>query len=107
LRDELKVFFIDHNVHLSDRLYDDEFLTQLAYLGDVFSLLNDLNLGLEETSATIFIVQDRIEAVIKKLELFSVCIKDNTLVFPSLYDFLCAKELKLTDNVKCDIVIST
>jgi hypothetical protein len=43
--------------------------------------------------------------MIKKLELFSLCInKDNTQVFPSLDDFLCANELKLTDNVKCDIV---
>jgi hypothetical protein len=42
--------------------------------------------------------------MIKKLELFSVCInKDNTQVFPSLYDSLCGNELKLTDNVKCDI----
>ena len=88
----------------SDRLHDDEFLTRLAYLGDVFSHLNDLNLGLQGLSATIFNVRDKIEAMIKKLELFSVCInKDNTQVFPSLYDFLCANELKLTDNVKCDI----
>jgi hypothetical protein len=36
LRDELKVFFTDHHFHLSDRLHDDEFLTRLAYLGDVF-----------------------------------------------------------------------
>ena len=44
--------------------------------------------------------------MIKKLELFSVCIsnKDNTQVIPSLYDSLCANALKLTDNVKCDIV---
>ena len=39
LRDDLKVFFTDHNFHLSDRLHDDEFLTQLAYLDDVFSHL--------------------------------------------------------------------
>jgi hypothetical protein len=47
LRDELKVFFTDHHFHLSDRLDDAEFLTRLAYLGDVFSRLNDLNLGLQ------------------------------------------------------------
>jgi hypothetical protein len=42
--------------------------------------------------------------MIKNLELFSVCInKDNTQVFTSLYVCLCANELKLTDNVKCDI----
>ena len=54
LRDEHKVFFNDHHFHLSDRLHDDEFLTRLAYLGDVFSHLNDLNLGLQGLSATIF-----------------------------------------------------
>ena len=49
-------------------------------------------------------MRDNIEAMIKKLELFSVCInKDNTQVFPSLYDFLWANDVKLTDNVKCDI----
>ena len=49
-------------------------------------------------------MRDKIEAMIKTLELFSVCInKDNTQVFPSLYDILCAYELKLMDNVKCDI----
>jgi hypothetical protein len=92
LRAELNVFYTDHNLHLSDHLHDDEFLTRLAYLGDVFSRLNDLNLGLQGLSATIFNVRDNIEAMIKKLELFSVCInKDNTQVPPSLYDFLVCK----------------
>ena len=50
-------------------------------------------------------MQDKIEAMIKKLELFSVWInKDNTQVFTLFYVFLCANEIKLTDNVKCDIV---
>ena len=53
-----------------------------------FFSLNDLNLGLQGLSTTIFNVRDKIEAMIKKLELLSVCInKDNTQVFPSLYDF--------------------
>ena len=52
LRDELKVFFTDHYFHLSDTLHDDEFHTRLAYLGDVVSPLNDLNLGLQGLSAT-------------------------------------------------------
>ena len=71
---KLKVFFTDHNFQLSDRLHDNKFLTRLAYLGDVFSRLNDLNLGLQELSASIFNVRDNIEAMIKKLELFSICI---------------------------------
>ena len=51
---ELKVIFTNHYFHLSDHLHDDEFLTRLAYLGDVFSRLNDLNLGLQGLSGTIF-----------------------------------------------------
>jgi hypothetical protein len=95
VRDELKVIFTDHNFHLSDRLHNDEFLKRLAYLGDVFSHMNGLNLGLQGLSATIFSVRDKIEAMIKKLELFSVCInKDNTQVFHCMI-FWCANELKL------------
>ena len=67
LSDKLKVFFTDHNFHLSDLLHDDEFLTRLAYLGDVSSRLNDLNLGLKRLSATIINLRDQIEAMIKKL----------------------------------------
>ena len=89
MRDGLKVYFTDHNFHLSDRLHVDKFLTRLASLGDVFSRLNDLNLGF---TGTIFSVRDKIEVMIKKLERFSVCINmDNTQVFPSLYDFFACK----------------
>jgi hypothetical protein len=92
LRDELKVIFTDHHFHLSNRLHDDEFLTRLAYLGDVFSHLNNLNLGLQGLFATNFNVRDKIEAMNNKLELFSFCInKDNTQVFPSVYDFFCVQ----------------
>ena len=73
-------------------------------MGDVFSHLNDLNLGLQGLSTTIFNVRDKIEALIKKLKLFSVCInKDSTQVFPSLFAHKKSYELKLTDHVKCDI----
>ena len=64
LRDELKVFFTDHHFHLSDRLHDDEFLTRLTYLGDLFSRLNGLNLGLQGLSATIFNVGDKTEPMV-------------------------------------------
>ena len=62
-----------------------------------------LNLGLQGLSATIFKVRDKIEAMIKKLELFSVCIhKYNTQVFQSLSDFFCVQmnsSLRTTSNV--------
>ena len=103
LRDELKVFFTDDNFHLPDHLHDGGFLKLLAYLGDVFSRLNDLNLALQGPSTTIFKVWDKIETMIKKLELFSVRINKDNRSFHHCMIFLCANELKLTDNVKCDI----
>ena len=49
-------------------------------------------------------MREKIEAMIKKLELFSVCIyKENTCLFIIVLFFVCANELKLTDDVKCDI----
>ena len=38
-----------------------------------------------------------------KLRLWLRSWSSSLFAFPSLYDFLCANELKLTDNVKCDI----
>uniref|UniRef100_A0A8C7KYS0 Uncharacterized protein n=1 Tax=Oncorhynchus kisutch TaxID=8019 RepID=A0A8C7KYS0_ONCKI len=106
-RGKLKVFFTDHNFHLSDRLHEDEFLTRLVYLGDVFSSLNDLNLGLQGLSATIFNVQNKIDAMIKKFFLVSSSLSALTRTthrsFHHRMIFLCVNELKLTDNVKCDI----
>jgi hypothetical protein len=62
-----------------------------------------MNLGLQGLSTTIFNVWDKVEAMIKKLELFSVLInKDNTQVFPSLYDSFCVQmnsSLRTMSNV--------
>ncbi len=104
LKDELKMFFSDHNFHLSEHLHDEEFLTRLGYLADIFSRLNELNLGLQGVSATIFNVRDKVEAMIKKLHLWLNCTENNkTEVFPTLHDFLCANELCLTDSMKHEI----
>ena len=50
LKDELKIFFSDRNFQLSDNLHDEEFMTRLSYLGDIFSPLNELNLSLQGVS---------------------------------------------------------
>ena len=95
------MFFIDHHFPFSDRLLDDEFLRRLTYQGDVFSRLNDLNLGLQGLSATIFKVLDKIEAMTNKLELFLTTHRSIHCMI-----FLCVNKLKLTDNVKCVSSIS-
>ncbi|XP_060768837.1 zinc finger BED domain-containing protein 5-like [Neoarius graeffei] len=104
LRDELKMFFVDHTFHLSDNLHDPEFLSRLAYLSDIFSKLNELNLGLQRLSATIFNVRDKIETMIQKLKLWIDCVgKNKPEAFPLLHDFLCENHIILTDGIKHDI----
>lgn len=67
--------------------------------------LNELNLGLQGISTTIFNVQDKVEAMIRKFALWSDCINEkNTEAFLSLHDFLLANKLSLTNGVKCDIM---
>ena len=53
-------------------MHIEEFLTRL-YLGDIFSRLNELNLGLQGLSATVFNLRDKIEAMIKKSKLWVDC----------------------------------
>ncbi|KAL3978913.1 hypothetical protein ACER0C_017463 [Sarotherodon galilaeus] len=87
LRDELKVFFSNHPFELSKHLHDEEYLTCLA-LCDIFSRLNELNLGLQG-------------AMIKKLNLWKNCMDaNNTEVFPVLHDFLCSNDLTLSKSIK-------
>jgi hypothetical protein len=51
---------------------DYSWLATLAYLSDIFTHLNAFNLNLQGIHVTIFKVEDKIEAMIKKLELWSL-----------------------------------
>ncbi|XP_063049261.1 zinc finger BED domain-containing protein 5-like [Engraulis encrasicolus] len=104
LKDELKMFFVDQTFHLSDSLHDEEFLSRLAYLGDIFSRLNELNLGLQGLSANVYNVREKIEAMIQKLNLWIDCVEKNKIVaFPLLHEFLTEYDLSLADGIKRDI----
>ena len=64
------MFLQDKNVPASGVFDDTVWLSQLAYLSDIFSRMNELNLGLQGLSTSAFDVQDKISAMLKKLELF-------------------------------------
>lgn len=70
LRDEVRVFFVDVRFELADRFSDFEWLSSLAYLADIFGYLNGLNLSLQGKTVKVFQVQNKIEATIKKFELW-------------------------------------
>ncbi|XP_026819147.1 zinc finger BED domain-containing protein 5-like [Rhopalosiphum maidis] len=100
LKDEVRLFFIEHkSFSLSERVNDYSWLVTLAYLSDIFTHLNALNLSLQGTHITIFKVEDKIEAMIKKLELWSLRLsKKNYDPFPNLKNFIESTEEELSDK---------
>jgi hypothetical protein len=101
LKDEVRLFSIEHkSFSLSERVNDYSWLATLAYLSDIlFTHLNALNLSLQGIQVTIFKVEDKIEAMIKKLELWSLRLsKKNYDPFPNLEIFIESTEDKLSDN---------
>ena len=91
LRDELKVFSLRTIIFTCPTTC---MMTSFSHDWPIwvmfFSRLNILNLGLQGLSTTLFNVRDIIEAMIKKLELFSVCInKNNTRLSIIAWFFVC------------------
>jgi hypothetical protein len=102
LRDEIRLFLLDKQFHLSDRLNDCSWLVKLAYLSDIFSHLNNLNISLQGEKVTVFLVEDKIEAMIKKLELWRQRILNGKYeeTFPNFSNFLRSTEEELSENDK-------
>ena len=61
-------------------------ISNLAYLGDIFFRLNNLNKGLQG-NVTIFHVCDKISAMMKKLNWFQSCLsREDLSSFPTFKD---------------------
>jgi hypothetical protein len=68
LRNEVHQFLLQSNNDLYLHLEDNAWLVKLAYLGDIFSRLNQLNSSLQGVSISIFDVQDRVKAMVAKID---------------------------------------
>ena len=69
LRKEVKLFLIDKKSDLSHYFQDKKWLARLAYLSDIFSYINELNLKFQGPD-TIFIAWNKIESLKTKLSLW-------------------------------------
>ena len=77
------------------------FIVKLTYLSDVFQLINKLNLAMQGGCKTILEMSDKINAFIRKMEIWKSRLADCiTDMFPLLTDFLDKEELTL--NVVSD-----
>ncbi|CAL9692667.1 unnamed protein product [Knipowitschia caucasica] len=103
LHREVQMLLQDKHFPLSDIFEDAVWLSQLAYLSDIFSRFNELNLGLQGLSINAFDVQDK-KALLKKFELFELEVKTGDVsAFPALESFLSDNDLMLDDGVRENI----
>ena len=72
LCEEIKTFLRERKSPLSKHFDDNKFIGALAYLTDIFSSLNQLNMQMQGKSITIADARDKIQGFQKKLDLWSV-----------------------------------
>ena len=71
LRDELLKFFKKKNHDFQNDLESKDFLTRLAYLSDIFEVLNNFNLSFQGPNLTVTEFILKLRALIRKLGLWA------------------------------------
>ena len=69
LRDELLQFFREKNHDFQADLESKEFLARLAYLFDIFEVLNNFNMSFQGSNGTLSEYISKLEAFLRKLTL--------------------------------------
>lgn len=106
LRSEVQLFLSETNFDLRDRFNDEVWITKLAYLADIFNRLSDLNLSLQGSTKSPFVVMNKINAMVKKLIMIKVAVsKRNFESLPILERFLLENEIEINfeviNNISC------
>lgn len=104
LRNEVYVFLTEKQSQWANIFEDDIWVTKLAYLSDIFGILNELNLKLQGKNYDIFQYLEHILGFQKTLLLWQARLKTNRYyMFPTLLQHIeeniinedCLKEIKL------------
>lgn len=105
LRSEVFMFLSEKNHDMKKLFADEEWLSRLAYLADIFDKLNTLNLGLQGPNTTAFTASDKINSFKRKLVLFcSQMQEENVSAFPTLSSFFEDNEISPMPDVIADII---
>ncbi|MBN3316971.1 SCND3 protein, partial [Atractosteus spatula] len=106
LHSEVQMFLHDQKSPLASLFDDPVWLVKLAYLADIVTCLNELNIGLQGLSLTIFDVSDKITAMKKKLQLFVNKINAGDVsAFPTLENHLHTYGVELDAAVRDVIAV--
>lgn len=105
LKDELRIFLMDNDCDKTSVakflgfLNDEFWLLRLAYLSDVFSYLNALNMSLQGKDIHKFYVQDKIEATVKKITRWGTKVDENNFdSFSTMHDFMESHDVTMDEE---------
>jgi len=94
LRTEIAMFLKEKGNELCDEFETQHFILSLAYLADIFSQLNDLNVSIQGSEVTIMDAGEKITAFQKKLALWNRRVTQNNYAnFPTLENLLTEEGL--------------
>ncbi|XP_010643530.1 zinc finger MYM-type protein 6 isoform X2 [Fukomys damarensis] len=88
LRHEMEIFLNQKDSDLAKYFHDEEWIAKLAYLADIFSLINELNSSLQGTMTTCFSLYNKIDVFKKKLRMLLKRTQENDYdMFPLFSEF--------------------
>lgn len=83
-----------------DKLKDNEWMIKLAYLADVFALLNELNLQLQGPKMNCFTLWNRVDAFRKRLSIWEKKVHMADMTAFTLTNDLLAEDISLLDYIQ-------
>ncbi|XP_070270292.1 LOW QUALITY PROTEIN: protein FAM200C [Myotis yumanensis] len=106
LRDELKTFFNQKTRPQFEALFSDKSeLQKIAYLVDIFAILNELNLSLQGPNATCLDLSEKIQSFQMKLQLWQKKLDENKIyMLPTLSAFF--EEHDIEPDKRITMIIS-
>lgn len=100
LRNEVCCFLSDNASPLATLFKDNNWIAKLAYLADIFTKLNELNLSLQGRDTTILKLYDRVGGFLKKAELWKrLCAEGDFSCFSQFDSFVVSENME-RDTVK-------
>nr|KAF6384250.1 zinc finger MYM-type containing 6 [Pipistrellus kuhlii] len=96
LRHEIEIFLNQQHSYLAKYFLDEEWVARLAYLSDIFSLINELNLSLQGSMTTLFNLYNKMDVLKEKLKMWLKRIQENDYdMFPSFSEFSNSSSLNM------------
>ncbi|XP_051044784.1 zinc finger MYM-type protein 6 isoform X2 [Phodopus roborovskii] len=96
LRQEIEILLNQKHSDLARYFQDKEWVAKLAYLADMFSLINTLNSGLQGTMATLFSLYNKVDMFKKKLKTWLKRTQENDYdMFPLFSEFLDSSDVSV------------